>query len=66
MVLYALPSTGFNDIVPQTFGTVTIRDNSLFGSGIPGYSATSGWDLTTGFGSPNANNFVHDLASALP
>jgi subtilase family serine protease len=65
-ILYTLPSSDFNDIVPQTFGSVTISDNSLYGSGIPGYPATTGWDLASGFGSPIAFNFVHDLANALP
>lgn len=65
-LLYTLPSSDFNDIVPQTFGNVTIADNSLFGSGVAGMPTTTGWDLTTGFGSPNAPNFVHDLASAIP
>lgn len=65
-LLYSLPLSAFNDIVPHTFGSVTIGDNSLYGSGIAGYSATTGWDLATGFGSPNAANFVTDLASALP
>jgi subtilase family serine protease len=65
-LLYALPSSAFYDIVPQTFGTVTISDNSLYGSGIPGYPALSGYDLATGFGSPNVPSFVSDLASALP
>jgi subtilase family serine protease len=65
-LLYGLPSNAFNDIVPQTFGTVTLSDNSLFGSGIAGMPVTTGWDLATGFGSPNANNFVNDLANSLP
>lgn len=65
-LLYALPASDFNDIVSQTFGPVTIDNNELYGSGVPGYSTTVGWDLTTGFGSPNANNFVRDLANALP
>jgi hypothetical protein len=29
-------------------------------------ATTTGFDLTTGFGSPKAFNFVHDLATALP
>ncbi len=65
-LLYTLPSKDFNDIVPHTFGTVSISDNSLFGSGIPGMPVTAGWDLATGFGSPKASNFVTDLANALP
>jgi hypothetical protein len=68
-LLYQLPTTDFNDIVPQTLGTgkgqTTLDNNAVFGSGIPGMSTTNGWDLTTGFGSPTADLFVHDLA-ALP
>lgn len=65
-LLYSLPTSDFTDIVPQTFGSVTIDNNELFGSGVTGYATTSGYDLTTGFGSPNAPNFVTDLANALP
>jgi hypothetical protein len=63
--LYGLPTSDFNDIVPQTFGSVTLADNALYGSGIAGVAATAGYDLTTGFGSPKAASFVADLA-ALP
>ncbi len=67
--LYQLPSTDFNDIVPETFGTgpgvTTLDSNAEFGTSIPGVQTTAGWDLTTGFGSPRAHAFVHDLA-ALP
>jgi tripeptidyl-peptidase-1 len=69
-ILYTLPSRDFRDIVPQTFGTgagvVTLNSNEQFGSGIAGMATTPGWDLTTGFGSPNASDFVHDLADAVP
>ncbi|MSP12499.1 MAG: hypothetical protein EXR62_06025 [Chloroflexi bacterium] len=69
-LLYALPATDFNDIVPQTFGTgaasTTLDSNAKYGTGIAGMSTTAGWDLTTGFGTPKAYNFVHDLAAALP
>ncbi len=69
-LLYQLPARDFNDIVPQTFGTgagvTTLASNPEFGTSIPGMATTTGWDLTTGFGSPNAFNFVHDLANALP
>ena len=68
-LLYKLPAKDFNDIVPQTFGTgqglATLQDNSEYGTGIPGYQTTTGWDLTTGFGTPNGYNFAHDLASLL-
>jgi len=69
-ILYTLPARDFRDIVPVTFGTgagvVTLNSNTQFGSGVPGMPTTKGWDLTTGFGSPRAHEFVHDLANALP
>jgi subtilase family serine protease len=66
-LLYKLPSNSFNDIVPQTFGPglVTISNNSLYGSGIPGYSAGPGYDLASGWGSPNGANFVTNLEAEL-
>ncbi len=68
-LLYRLPARDFNDIIPLTFGTgsgvTTLQDNSDYGTGIPGYSTTVGWDLTTGFGTPNGYNFVHDLSNLL-
>ncbi len=64
--LYSLPATDFTDILPHTFGAVTIADNSNFGSGVAGMPATPGYDLATGFGSPKAHAFVHDLVALLP
>ncbi len=68
--LYTLPARDFNDIVPVTFGTgagvATLDSNQQFGTGVPGMQTKTGWDLTTGFGSPKAYDFVHDLANALP
>ena len=62
-ILYTLPARDFYDIVPETFGPVTLDNNGLFGSGVPGFSTTAGWDLTTGLGSPKAYQFVQDLAA---
>jgi len=64
-LLYTLPASDFTDIVPQTFNGVVIGDNQLAGSPIPGMPTTTGWDLTTGFGSPMAMNYVDDLAAAV-
>ncbi len=64
--LYNLPGSDFTDIVPQTFGSVTIADNALYGFDIAGMATTAGYDLTTGLGSPKAYGFVHDLANMLP
>jgi subtilase family serine protease len=65
-LLYKLSASDFNDIVPQTFGAVTLADNSNFASGIAGMAVAPGYDLTTGFGSPKAYQLVHDLATILP
>src|SRR2546430_2738907 len=69
-VLYTLPARDFTDIVPLTLGTgagvTTLNSDEEYGAGIPGSSTTTGWDLTTGFGVPSADNFVHDLVAALP
>ena len=64
-LLYQLPASDFNDILPQTFGSVTLADNSNYGSGIAGSAVTTGYDLATGFGSPKAYQLVHDLAGML-
>jgi subtilase family serine protease len=66
-VLYTMPASDFNDIVPQTFGTgagvTTLDSNAQYGSGIAGMAVTSGYDLATGFGSPKADLLVPDLAA---
>jgi subtilase family serine protease len=68
--LYQLPSSDFNDIIPATFGSganaFTIGDNTRYGTGVPGWPCTVGYDLTTGLGSPKAYNLVHDLATMFP
>jgi subtilase family serine protease len=69
-VLYTLPERDFNDIVPETFGSgltkTTVDDNAIVVIDVPGWKTTTGWDLTTGRGSPNAYWFVHDLAEVAP
>lgn len=63
-VLYALPSTNFNDIVSLTFGSSpgqTLDSNAAFGTGIAGMPTLPGYDLTTGLGSPKVDKFVPDL-----
>jgi subtilase family serine protease len=60
-------SSYFRDIVPQTFtgpdGTVFTLDNNQWTIPQPGYKALTGYDLTTGFGSPRADRFVAALAA---
>jgi subtilase family serine protease len=66
-VLYQLPANVFNDIVPVAFGTgsgqTVLNSNEQYASGIPGLPTASGWDLTTGFGSPKVAAFVAALAA---
>jgi subtilase family serine protease len=52
--LYALGAAGVG------FHDVTVGNNAL--DGIPGYSATRGWDAATGWGSPDIGQFFGDLA----
>lgn len=49
--LYLLRGIGFHD--------VTIGNNSFHG--VPGYNATTGWDLATGWGSPNLSRLLPEL-----
>ena len=59
--LYALAS---NPATYQAdFFDVTKGNNIQDGSGVPGFSASTGWDAVTGLGTPaNAPAFVHALA----
>jgi subtilase family serine protease len=67
----------FRDVVPQIYGTALsgrLVDNRLFsynGDGnpvspgpIPGWPTTTGWDMTTGFGTPHAGALVAALRAA--
>jgi subtilase family serine protease len=69
--------SAFSDIVPQKYGTVAsgdLKNNQLFdynGDGldstpgpIDGWPTQSGWDMTTGFGTPHAADFVSALRLA--
>jgi subtilase family serine protease len=77
--IYSMGPWDFHDIVPHTFGAVTLDNNALYYSldllnargplsvppvPVPGQKTTEGYDLTSGFGSPNAPYFVIDLANA--
>jgi subtilase family serine protease len=66
----------FRDIVPHTYGTAAsgvLADNRLWqynpdGSvspgPVPGWPTLTGWDMTTGFGSPRAPAFVAAIRAA--
>ena len=43
---------------------VTVGNNVQAGTGIPGYTAGTGWDAVTGLGTPNAAQLVPALAMA--
>jgi subtilase family serine protease len=70
-------ATAFNDIVPQTYGTApsgVLKDNQMWEIGpdgmtlqrvsVDGYPTTTGYDLTTGWGSPKAAGYVAALTAA--
>jgi subtilase family serine protease len=44
----------------QFFHDITIGSNSF--NGVPGYGATIGWDLASGWGTPNLGKLVGELA----
>jgi subtilase family serine protease len=44
----------------QFFHDITLGNNGF--NGIPGYGATTGWDLASGWGTPNLGNLVWELA----
>jgi subtilase family serine protease len=44
----------------QFFHDITIGNNSF--NGVPGYAATAGWDLASGWGTPNLGKLVGELA----
>jgi subtilase family serine protease len=69
-------SAAFSDVVPMTFGSGipsgVIDSNQMWSvvpgepvspSGIPGMPVQTGWDETTGFGTPNGPAFVSALES---
>jgi subtilase family serine protease len=72
-------AAAFNDIVPQVYGdgsvpSAHLKSNQVWDitpgaalalDSVPGHPTTGGYDLTTGWGSPNGMGFVNALA-ALP
>jgi subtilase family serine protease len=65
----------FSDIVPLKYGTAPsgfLKDNRIWDTQadgfvtpdpVPGYPTTTGYDLTTGFGSPKAAGYVAQLVA---
>jgi subtilase family serine protease len=68
-------AAAFRDIVPHTYGTTpsgVLKDNRIWDIGpdgfvtpdpVPGYPTTTGYDLTTGWGSPDAPGYVQQLVA---
>lgn len=54
--LYALADS---PAYANDFHDITSGNNALYG--VPGYNAGPGWDMLTGWGSPNVTNLVKDL-----
>jgi subtilase family serine protease len=55
--LYVLGATGQ---LYHFFRDITVGNNSY--AGVPGYSATRGWDLASGWGTPNLGKLIPQLA----
>jgi subtilase family serine protease len=76
-ILYSLPSSDYRDVTPVTEGTAASgvldnnqlwqynADGSVSPGPVAGFPTLTGWDMTTGFGSPVVSPFVASL-TALP
>jgi subtilase family serine protease len=60
--LYKLANSSTYD---QDFRDITIGNNDNKLSKVTGYSATKGWDASTGLGSPNVEKLIPDLIAAM-
>lgn len=68
-------SAAFSDVVPQTFGNTpsgVLQNNQIWDTDatgfvtpdpVTGYPTTTGYDLTTGWGSPHAPGYINQLAN---
>lgn len=60
-------STYYRDVMPQHFGSVQypLVDNRWITNTptVPGYPVLTGWDMTTGFGSPRVNAWIPALVA---
>ena len=59
----ALYQLGNSSAARSSFHDITVGNNGL--NGVPGYSATSGWDLASGWGSPQVSALVTNLIKLL-
>jgi subtilase family serine protease len=56
----ALYAIGAADSQSEFFHDITVGNNSY--NGLPGYQASSGWDLASGYGSPNLSKLLPQLS----
>jgi subtilase family serine protease len=75
-LLYSLPSSDYQDVVPITEGTAASgvldnnqlwqynADGSVSPGPVAGFPTLAKWDMTTGFGSPDVAPFVASLAGS--
>ena len=56
----ALYELGNSRRAADSFHDITVGNNS-FAPGVPGYSATPGWDLASGWGTPQTETLVKNL-----
>jgi len=57
--LYSIGSRGDNS---GFFHDIKFGSNAFPFNGVPGYLATPGWDLATGWGTPNVEKLIRELA----
>ncbi len=66
MLYSGVGASDYTDVIPQTYGNVLVgklNSNQMWGSSVPGRPTTSGYDLTTGWGTPKVSQLVADLAA---
>jgi len=61
----ALYKLGTSVSYSQDFHDITEGNNNNLQANVKGYSAASGWDPVTGFGTPNAQKLIPDLIKAV-
>ena len=57
---FALYELGNSNRAANSFHDITVGNNS-FVTGVPGYNATPGWDLASGWGTPKTQTLVKNL-----